>query len=135
MSLQSGSSPPVEKTPYEIIGGALEVRRIVDRFYDLMDSLPEATAIRAMHAQDLNPMRERLAEFLNGWLGGPRTYFERQDRKCIMSAHRSFAIGEAERDAWMTCMRQAMEDCGVRDDLRAVFDRAFMRMCEAFRNR
>lgn len=129
------SNTAVEQTPYQIIGGTAAVRRIVDRFYDIMDSAPEAAGIRAMHADDLSPMRERLSEFLNAWLGGPRTYFERGDHKCIMSAHRSFAIGEAERDAWMMCMRQALEDSDVPADLRALLDRPFSRMCEAFRNR
>jgi hemoglobin len=136
MSLNSEiSTAEVERTPYEMIGGEAAVRKIVDRFYDIMDSVPEAASLRAMHADDLSPMRERLSEFLNAWLGGPRTYFERGDRPCIMSAHRPFAIGEAERDAWMTCMRRALEDCGVSEDMLAMLDRPFLRMCEAFRNR
>jgi hemoglobin len=111
------------------------VRRIVDRFYDIMDSDPGAARIRAMHATDLSPMRDRLFEFLSGWLGGPPLYFQRPDRKCIVSAHRPFAIGEQERDEWMTCMRRAMEDCGVSAEVRELLDRPFLRMCDAFRNR
>ncbi len=124
-----------EKTPYEMLGGEATVRRIVDRFYDIMDSAPEAARIRAMHAADLSPMRERLFEFLSGWLGGPPLYFQRPDQKCIVSAHRSFSIGEAERDAWMMCMRRAMEDCDVPADVRTLLDPAFLRMADAFRNR
>lgn len=124
-----------EKTPYEMLGGEATVRRIVDRFYDIMDSAPEAARIRAMHAADLSPMRERLFEFLSGWLGGPPLYFQRPDPKCIVSAHRSFSIGEAERDEWMMCMRGALEDCGVPEDLRALLDQAFLRMADAFRSR
>ena len=123
------------ESPYQIIGGAPTVRRIVDRFYDIMDSAPEAAGIRAMHAGDLSPMRERLFEFLSGWLGGPPIYFQRPDRKCIVSAHRPFPIGEAERDQWMLCMRQALKDCGVPEDMRAVLDQAFLRTADAFRNR
>ena len=81
------------------------------------------------------PMRDRLFEFLSGWLGGPPLYFQRPDHKCIVSAHRPFDIGEAERDEWMMCMRRAMEECGVSDDLRALLDNAFLRVAEAFRNR
>ncbi len=124
-----------EKPPYDRIGGEATVRRIVDRFYEIMDSAPEAARIRAMHAADLSPMRERLFEFLSGWLGGPPLYFQRPDAKCIVSAHRSFPIGAAERDAWMMCMRRALEDCGVAEDLRKLLDPAFLRMAEAFRNR
>src|SRR3990167_1242809 len=100
-----------------------------------MDSAPEAARIRAMHAADLSPMRERLFEFLSGWLGGPPLYFQRPVQKCIVSAHRSFSIGEAERDAWMMCMRRAMEDCDVPADVRTLLDPAFLRMADAFRNR
>jgi hemoglobin len=108
---------------------------VVDRFYDIMDSDPRATQLRAMHAVDLRPMRERLFQFLSGWLGGPPLYFERSDRKCIMSAHGAFAIGAAERDQWMACMRRAMDECGVAEDVRALVDPALATMCEAFRNR
>jgi hemoglobin len=125
----------IEQTPYNLIGGEAMVRRIVDRFYDIMDTEPEAASIRAMHAADLAPMRERLFEFLSGWLGGPPLYLQRPDRKCIVSAHRPFAIGAAERDQWMLCMRRALEDCGVPEEVRTLIDGPLLRMAEAFRNR
>jgi hemoglobin len=129
------ASQTSELRPYAAIGGDPAVRRLVDRFYDVMDTDPAAARLRAMHAADLGPMRERLYEFLSGWLGGPPLYFQRPDRKCIVSAHAPFAIGDAERDQWMMCMRRAMADCGIADDLRAVLDRAFLFMADAFRNR
>jgi hemoglobin len=122
-------------TAYEIIGGEAMVRRIADRFYDIMDSAPEAAGIRALHGDDLSAVRERFFEFLSAWLGGPRLYFQRPGHNCIMSAHRPFAIGAAERDAWMACMRQALEDVGLPEDYRTVLGEAFQRMAEAFRNR
>ena len=122
-------------TPYELVGGEAIVRRIADRFYDIMDSAPEAARVRALHADDLSAVRERLFEFLSGWLGGPPLYFERPDHKCIMSAHRPFAIGPAERDAWMACMRRALDECGVPQEMRTPLDAAFLRLAEAFRNR
>lgn len=122
-------------TPYELVGGEAMVRRIADRFYDIMDSAPEAARIRALHADDLSAVRERLFEFLSGWLGGPPLYFQRPDHKCIMSAHRPFAIGPAERDEWMMCMRRALEESGVSAEMRTLLDAAFLRLAEAFRNR
>lgn len=132
---ETTSKPKVEKTPYEMVGGAEMVRRIVDRFYDIMDTDPAAAGIRKMHAHDLGPMRDRLFAFLSGWLGGPSLYFQLPDRKCIVSAHKPFAIGAEERDQWMMCIRRAMEDCGVEKDVRELLDVPFMRVCEAFRNR
>ena len=46
-----------------------------------------------MHAPDLAPMRQKLFEFMSGWLGGPNLYFARSDRKCMVSAHAPYDIG------------------------------------------
>ena len=94
-----------------------------------------ADLIRAMHDADLGPIRQLLFEFLSGWLGGPALYFERAEHRCIMSAHRPYAIGDAERDEWMTCMRRAMFDCDITGDMYDLLDRAFLRMANAFRTR
>ena len=128
--LESASRPSL----YDTIGGASAVRRIVDRFYDIMDSNPAAGRIRAMHAEDLAPMRRRLFEFFSSWLGGPPLYFQRPGPNCIVRAHRRLSIGRDERDEWMFCMGRALEDCGVPSDLRMVLNTRLARMAEAFRN-
>lgn len=125
----------ITATPYEMMGGEAMVRRVAERFYEIMDTSPEAAAIRAMHGQDLSAIKERLFEFLSGWLGGPPLYFQRPGHKCIMSAHRPYPIGAAERDQWMMCIRRAMEDCGVEPEVRKLLDQPFMRMCQAFSSR
>ncbi len=51
-------------------GGEAGVRELVDKFYNYMDTLPEAETIRAMHADDLTESREKLTTFLIGWMGG-----------------------------------------------------------------
>ena len=117
------------------MGGEAALRRLVERFYDVMDTSPEARELRRLHAADLGPMRQLLFEFLSGWLGGPPLYFQRPEHRCIGSAHRAFAIGEAERDQWMACMRQATDECAVPRDVRDMLDAPLARMCEAFRNR
>jgi hemoglobin len=135
MSRQSTVDTAIEQTPYEMMGGEAAVRRLVERFYDIMDSAPEIQNLRAMHATDLAPMRQLLFEFLSGWLGGPALYFQRTEHRCIRSAHHGFAISEAERDQWMDCMRRAMDDCDVAQNVRALIDGPLARMCESFRNR
>jgi hemoglobin len=127
-------APQAELTPYDLIGGEAMVRRLADRFYAIMDTDAAAARIRAMHADDLAPIRQLLFEFLSGWLGGPPLYFQRSEHRCIMSAHRPYAIGEAERDEWMMCMRRAMDDCGLKGEMRAVMDQAFLRMADLFRS-
>jgi len=129
----TGHAAQPQVTPYQLIGGEAAVRRLADRFYEIMDSDPAAARLRAMHGEDLTEIRQLLFEFLSGWLGGPPLYFQRGEHRCIMSAHRPYAIGEIERDQWMTCMRRAMEECGVAPQLRALMDQAFMKMATAFR--
>ena len=63
---------------YERLGGAVGVRAIVDRFYDLMDDERDASALRALHSASLVESREKLFEFLSGWLGGPPLYTEKR---------------------------------------------------------
>jgi len=98
------------QNPYEALGGEEGVVALVDRFYELMDTLPEAAPIRAMHAGDLAPMKDKLATFLTGWMGGPQRYNEKFGRVVIPTAHAPFDIGPEERAQWLLCMRRALED-------------------------
>ena len=59
------------RSPYQQLGGESAVRKLVDRFYDLMDTTENAANIRSMHPQDLTESRTKLFEFLSGFLGGP----------------------------------------------------------------
>lgn len=97
-------------TSYRAAGGLDGIRRLVDRFYDHMDSLPEARAIRAMHAPELTASRDKLACFLCGWLGGPRRYSDTYGPISIPGVHRHLSIGAAERDAWLRCMQKAIAE-------------------------
>jgi len=64
----------VTTSMFERIGGRATIDLLVDRFYDRMDTLPEATIIRAMHADDLGLIRDVLKRYLTEWTGGPRLY-------------------------------------------------------------
>jgi hemoglobin len=92
------------------IGGEAGVRKLVDRFYDLMDTLPEARELRALHPELLVGSRDKLAWFLVGWLGGPPRYVERFGHPRLRARHLPFVIGERERDQWMLCMERALGD-------------------------
>jgi hemoglobin len=130
------SSPsPVDDTPYRLLGGDAGLRRLVDRFYDLMDEVPEYHGIRKLHPQDLAGSREKLQLFLSGWLGGPPLYVEKYGHPMLRARHLPFAIGVAERDAWLACMLQAMEDTDVAEPLREALLKAFFGTADWMRNR
>ncbi len=119
-------APP--DSPYVRLGGEEAVRELVERFYGYMDELPEARTIRAMHAGDLAPMVDKLATFLTGWMGGPQRYRERFGRVIIPAAHEPYPIGSAESEAWLLCMRRALESVGAEDDLIELLMPAFAQM-------
>ena len=108
----------VELSPYERLGGEQAVRGLVDRFYDLMNSLPEARQIRDLHPQDLAGSQEKLFKFLSGWLGGPQLYIAEYGHPRLRARHMPFPIGEAERDAWLSCMEQALAETEMEELLR-----------------
>jgi hemoglobin len=112
------SHPTPDTTPYELLGGEAAVRKLIDRFYDLMDETPEYYPVRKLHPDDMSGSREKLFMFLSGWLGGPPLYAEKHGHPMLRARHLPFAIGIAERDAWLACMKQAMEDCGLEARLR-----------------
>ena len=122
-------------TPYQLLGGEAGVRRLVDRFYDHMDALPEARTVRDMHAKSLRGSREKLFLFLSGWLGGPDLYVEKYGHPRLRMRHLPFSIGMAERDQWMHCMRLALDDMQLDRELRDKLEAAFQATADHMRNR
>lgn len=93
---------------YQAAGGSAGIERLVADFYRIMDESEAAQSVRGMYPQDLTLAREKLAAFLSGWLGGPRRYAEKYGSISIPQFHTRWTVGEAERDAWLECMQQAI---------------------------
>lgn len=111
--MNAESAPP--STPYVALGGSEVIGRIVDRFYDLMDTEPQYRPLRAMHAEDLTPMRVSLAGWLCAWAGGPRDWFEQNPGKCMMSAHRGLGVNHETATQWADAIARAVAECGPAD--------------------
>lgn len=105
------------RTAYDLVGGKPAVRQFVDRFYDLMDADPAYRELRALHASDLDPMRDSLAGFLTAWLGGPRDWFEEHPGLCMMSAHRDVSITPETARQWADAMSRAVLDSSIDKEL------------------
>lgn len=120
---------------YDQLGGAAGVQQLVTTFYDEMERSPAAVELRRLHSADLSSMRQTLFEFLSGWLGGPRTYWERTNAKCMMSAHAGMPIHQRTADQWLACMRYALRQLEISNETRAFIDNAFTRVCTAMVNR
>ena len=119
---------------YERLGGHDAVVRLVDAFYAAMDQRPDARAIRALHADDLTATRAVLVLYLSEWLGGPPRYSAERGAPRLRKAHMAFPVDAAARDAWMACMRQALEAACEDAALRAQLAAAFGKIADHIRN-
>jgi hemoglobin len=120
---------------FDRIGGRATIDLLVDRFYDRMDTLPEAKVIRAMHDDDLGLIRDVLKRYLTEWTGGPKLYTPQKGHPRLRQRHLGFPIGDAERDAWMLCMRGALEESVSDAAARAALDKALSGLADWMRNR
>lgn len=122
-------------TPFTRIGGEAGLRTLVKRFYELMDTLPEAYGIRKLHQSDLSSAEEKLFMYLCGWLGGPQLYVEKFGHPRLRARHLPFAIASGEAEQWMLCMRQAMAETISDEELRIGLDKALSDLALHMRNR
>lgn len=103
------------------------MHQLVNRFYELMDELPEAYTVRKIHPESLAGSAESLFEFLSGWFGGPPLYSNKKGHPRLRMRHAPYAVGPVERDEWMLCMRLALteqvDDAGLRDALIETFQK------------
>ena len=103
-------------TLYDAVGGMPFFERLVDAFYTgvagddvLLPLYPEAP--------DLRGARHRLTLFLAQYWGGPTTYDDERGHPRLRMRHARFAIGEAERDAWLHHMRVALDEADLPEAL------------------
>ncbi|MHB1075968.1 group II truncated hemoglobin [Thiobacillus sp.] len=121
--------------PYQRIGGDAVIRKLVDRFYELMDELPEIYAARKLHPADLSESGNKLFDYLSGWLGGPQRYVEKHGHPMLRRRHLPYAIGPEERDQWLLCMQMTLEETVTDGALRTALFSQFVQLGEHMRNR
>jgi len=102
---------------YDEVGGAPVFEKIISRFYE---EVAGDEVLRPLYPeQDLGPAEMRLRMFLEQYWGGPRTYSDQRGHPRLRMRHMPFKIGPIERDAWLRCMRIAVDEAGLDDEHRA----------------
>lgn len=133
MAVMMGDMSSQEITVYEAVGGQDAFRRLVAGFYA---RVAEDPLLRPLYPdEDLSGAQERLTMFLAQYWGGPRAYSDRRGHPRLRMRHAPFAIGPAERDAWLACMRAALDDLELSDDLDGLLWTYLARSAEMMRNR
>jgi hemoglobin len=114
-----------QPTIYELTGGDAPFRRLIDAFYRRVEQEP---LLRPLYPADLAPSREHLFLFVTQYFGGPPRYNAERGHPRLRLRHAPFAIGQAERDAWVRQMLAAIDEAGfaepARGALRDYFERA-----------
>lgn len=104
------------ETFYQAVGGEETFRRIVARFYA---EVADDELLRPLYPdEDLGPAEERLGLFLMQYWGGPHTYSDNRGHPRLRMRHAPFQIGPLQRDAWLRCMRIAVDEAGLPEPLR-----------------
>ena len=118
-----------------MLGGEAVVRQLVDAFYDLMDLEPAYATIRTLHPTTLEGSRDKLFWFLSGWLGGPDLFVERFGHPRLKARHLPYAIGTEERNQWLACMLQAMQQVGIEEKMQERLLQSLFQTADWMRNK
>ncbi len=112
--------PDAQRAMIDRIGGEGPVQLLVNRFYDLIETLPQGAAILAMHQRGHGVAHARAEQvnFLCGFLGGRRTYHERHGHMNLREIHAHLEIHRTDAEDWLAVMDRAMTETGVADQPR-----------------
>lgn len=120
-------------TVYDEIGGDAVVGDLVEHFYDIVER--DSPLLRAMLPASTSGSRQKLHEFLSGWMGGPPLYWERRGHPALRIRHARFDIDSEAARQWSACMRAAIAECGIDDPAGSWLGTELGRVAEMLRNR
>jgi hemoglobin len=110
------------KTPYEAIGGAETVQRLVDAFYKRVVKDPDLSPI---FPEDILPVRDKQYLFLTQFFGGPPLYSQKFGSPMLRARHLPFPITPTRAKAWLKCMQEAMDEVGIEGPVREFLNERF----------
>lgn len=118
--MQTGDS----QSPFETVGGAETIAKLVDAFYPRVQKHPDLAPI---FPEDIQPVRDKQYLFLTQFLGGPPLYSNRFGSPMLRARHLPHPITPRRAAAWLQCMKEAMDDIGLQGEIREfVFERLSM---------
>jgi hemoglobin len=111
-------------SPYELIGGAETIARLVDAFYPRVQRDPDLFPI---FPEDITPVRDKQYLFLTQFLGGPPLYSQEYGHPMLRARHMPHPVTPRRADAWLRCMQEAMDEIGLAGEVRDyIFERLTM---------
>ena len=121
-----------ESMPVDLqrLGGEEGIARWVARFYDKV----ARDAVLAPLFEDLERARAKQHDYFVELFGGPKRYSERHGPPFLRFKHRHFRIGQAERDAWMRLVIEALREEGTESAVLAEVQRKLGTIADAMIN-
>lgn len=104
-------------TMYEMMGGAPVLRKLVEAFYPKVQQHP---LLAPLFPEDIMPVMKKQEQFLTQFFGGPALYTNQYGHPMMRARHLPFPITPERADAWLDCMRRALEETVEPKELRAV---------------
>ncbi len=130
---ESSRSLPSARSFFDEVGGSATFTKLVARFYEGVRRDP---VLAPLYPQDDWEGAEiRLRGFLEQYWGGPTTYSQQRGHPRLRMRHAPFAIGPAERDAWLTHMREAVDSLDLSPEQDATLWRYLQMAAHSMQNR
>lgn len=98
---------------FDRVGGAPFFEELTARFYRGVAEDPTLSALYPSDPAAFEAARAHLRDFLIQYWGGPTTYSDQRGHPRLRMRHAPFAIGAAERDAWLRLMRACVKEAGL----------------------
>lgn len=122
---------------YTQLGGELAIKQMVKKFYDKVESKPEAEPLLRLHLRGNGMAHSRLEQFhfLSGFLGGPKLYAEIHGHSNVKTMHAHVDVDAQSKDIWLQCMSETLDEIGVEANLKQTLMSNFTIVAEQLVNR
>lgn len=96
------------------IGGEAGLRKLVEHFYDLIETEPEAAPLLELHmdGHGLAHTREEQFNFMSGFMGGRQYYLEKHRHMNVREIHAHVPIHESDAELWLKMMDRTLTELG-----------------------
>ena len=100
---------------YDLIGGEEGIIKLVNVFYDIVETNPEGHKLHLLHLRGNGIAHSRVEQFnfLSGFLGGPKLYVEKHGHSNVRNMHEHEEINSEAKDIWLKCMSMAIDNVGI----------------------
>lgn len=117
---------------YEGIGGEETIQKLVNAFYPRVYRDPD---LSPLFVGDMEEVKRKQKKFLTQFLGGPALYSMEFGQPAMRYRHLSFEITPRRAEAWLRCMKEAMDEIHLQGEIREYFYERLTQVAHFFVNK